>query len=345
MTDPLTALLLGLTAVLITTLIFWPEKGVYWRWQQSRRLSQRVLVEDALKYIHKQEMHGRLPGLADIAGTLNINQDDTTKLLAVMQSDELLNLQEGEIRLTPSGREAALHIIRAHRLWEHHLAEETGYDEAEWHGRAEQIEHTLSPQEVNSLAQRLGNPTYDPHGDPIPTAAGQVVGHGGRPLTTLPLDTPARIVHLEDEPELVYAQLAAEGLHPGMPVRVTESSPSRIRFWANGDEHMLAPIIAANVSVVVEETAVTPDPALAGSEALTCLRPGETAEVVILSSQLRGAERRRLMDLGILRGTHITVEFRSPGGNPIAYQIRGATIALRDEQAELIKVRKMEIGD
>lgn len=340
MYNPLNALLIGTAVLAVLLLLFFPERGLVWRWQQTRRLSQRVLTEDALKFIHKTEMRGEKPTLAAIAGTLHINQNDTTVLLTHMQTEQLLTMQEGQIQLTPPGREAALHIIRAHRLWERHLAEETGYDEVEWHGRAEQIEHQLSPAEVDALAERLGHPTHDPHGDPIPSASGQMVTHGGIALTQLPLDKPARIVHLEDEPELVYAQLAAEGLHPGMTVRVMEASPERIRFWANGNEHRLAPILAANVSVVEVETAVAPEPAPIG-EPLTALKPGETGEVVAISPTCRGAERRRFMDLGILRGAKITAGFRSPSGDPVAYQIRGATIALRREQAALISVNRV----
>ncbi len=339
MYDPLIALLIGTAVVAVLLLLFLPERGLYWRWQQTGRLTQRVLTEDALKFIHKAEMRGEKPTLAAIAGTLHISQNDTAVLLTNMQTEGLLIMQAGQIQLTPPGREAALHIIRAHRLWERHLAEETGYDQAEWHGRADLIEHQLSPQEVEALAERLGHPTHDPHGDPIPSASGKMVAHGGKALTQLPLDTPARIVHLEDEPELVYAQLAAEGLHPGMAVRVVEVSPERIRFWANGNEHWLAPIIAANVSVVETETAVLPEPAPVG-EPLTALKPGETGEVIAISPACRGAERRRFMDLGILRGAKITAGFRSPSGDPVAYQIRGATIALRQEQAALISVMR-----
>ncbi|HUM69273.1 MAG TPA: FeoA domain-containing protein [Chloroflexota bacterium] len=338
MYNPLIALLIGTAVVAVLLLLFLPERGLYWRWQQTGRLSQRILTEDALKFIHKAEMRGEKPTLAAIAGTLHISQNDTAVLLTHMQTEGLLTMQAGQIQLTPPGREAALHIIRAHRLWERHLAEETGYEQAEWHG---QIEHQLSPAEVDALAERLGNPTHDPHGDPIPTASGEIVAHGGKALTLLPLDTPARIVHLEDEPELVYAQLAAEGLHPGMAVRVVEVSPERIRFWANGNEHWLAPMIAANISVVETETAVAPEPAPVGeplTEPLTALKTGETGEVIAISPACRGAERRRFMDLGILRGAKITVGFRSPSGDPVAYQIRGATIALRREQAALISV-------
>ncbi|MFQ5435927.1 MAG: DtxR family transcriptional regulator, partial [Anaerolineae bacterium] len=292
----------------------------------------------ALKHIHKFEMKGRRPTLESIAGVLPLNLNETASLLTRMQDNGWLQMNQGEIRLTPQGREAALHIIRAHRLWERYLADETGVAEAEWHGQAEVFEHRLTPVETDALAAQLGYPTHDPHGDPIPTADGEIVAHGGQPLTALSPDEAGLIVHLEDEPEIVYAQIAAEGLHPGMLVRVIESAPERVRFWANGDEHRVAPIVAANISVLP-----MPDEADAAPEVgvpLSELKPGETAVVIRLSDACRGAERRRFMDLGILPGTKVTVEMQSPGGEPMAYIIRGALIALRREQADLIRVKK-----
>ncbi len=339
MPDPLIAL--G-TAVLIITLaafLFWPEHGWLARWRQTNQLNERIRSEDALKHIHKFEMKGRRPTLESISGALNNSQNDTAQLIAAMQANNFLTVADGEIHLTPQGRDSALHIIRAHRLWERYLAEETGFQQSEWHGQAELAEHRLTPAQADALAFHLGNPTHDPHGDPIPTADGALVAHGGQPLTTLPLDSPGLIVHLEDEPEVIYAQLAAEDLHPGMVVRVTESAPERVRFWSNGDEHLVAPIVAGNISVIpLPEDEMEED--TDGCERLTCLSPGETAVVVNISNASRGPERRRFMDLGILPGTSITAEMRSPGGDPTAYIIRGALIALRHEQANLIKVKK-----
>ena len=342
--NPLTALLFGIVLLGITAVFFWPEKGILAKWQKTRHLNERVQSEDALKHIYKFEMKGRRPTLESVAGTLHLSLNDTAELLGKMEANNLLTIADDSIRLTRSGREAALHIIRAHRLYEHYLAEETGYTEAEWHGQAERHEHVLTPADTNALAAQLGNPAYDPHGDPIPTASGDLIPHGGQPLTEIPLDTLGSIVHLEDEPEIVYAQLVAEGLYPGMPIRVIEKTATRIRFWANGNEHVLAPIVASNISVVELPTAaedieeILPN----GSQRLSSLEIGETAKVVALSQRCRGAERRRFMDLGILPGTKIRPEMRSPSGDPTAYIIRDALIALRADQANLIQVEKIK---
>lgn len=321
-------------------LLFRPESGSFWRWQNAQKLTARVLLEDALKHIHQCEIHGDKPSVKSLAGALKTGPNEIARILDNLASHELLEFQGTEFHLTPAGREYALRMIRAHRLYERYLADETGYEETDWHDRAERYEHMLTTDEANALAARLGNPTHDPHGDPIPTASGHMIYTERTPLTGLELGKPARIVHLEDEPEAVYAQIVAEGLHVGQVVRLIESSPQRVRFWANGDEHLLAPIVAANIAVVALSEA--PQQVEVRGEALSSLKPGESARVAQLSYRIRGAERRRLMDLGVLPGTKVTNEMNSAAGDPAAYRIRDAVIALRKTQADLIFINKQE---
>ncbi|MCP5055070.1 MAG: hypothetical protein GY940_48340 [bacterium] len=334
MPDPATALIVAAVLSALCALLFWPDRGIYHRLRKAQKMTDRVLTEDALKHIHKYQMEGYQATMISITGALDTSDNRVAAILQKMEAHGLLERRGGAICLTPNGRDYALRIIRAHRMWERYLADETGYHELEWHDQAERYEHTLTHDEVESLAFQLGNPTHDPHGDPIPTSTGEMVPHGGKPLTAIPLDQEARIVHIEDEPEAVYAQLVAEGLYPGMYVRVTEITPQWIRFWAQGNEHVLAPILADNISVVEQpESAKAHEPI--GTD-LSTLEPGQSGRVVGLSAGLRGLERRRMMDLGIIPGTVIDVEMKSPGGDPTAYRIRGAVIALRKEQTRLI---------
>jgi DtxR family Mn-dependent transcriptional regulator len=341
MIDPAISLIITLVVVFTSWVVFQPERGWFWQWQHGQKLSAKVLQEDALKHIHQCEIHGDKPSVNSIAGALKVSPDEVTRVITNLEAHELLLFEGGDIRLTPAGREYALRMIRAHRLYERYLADETGYEETEWHDRAEHFEHTLTTESVNALASHLGNPTYDPHGDPIPTANGQMVYLERTLLTNLQLDKPARIVHLEDEPETVYAQIVAEGLHVGQAVRLIESSPQRVRFWADGDEHVVAPIVAANVAVAKMSEA--PQQVQVKGEALSSLRPGESGRVVQLSYRIRGAERRRLMDLGVLPGTMVSNEMSSAAGDPSAYRIRDAMIALRKSQADLILIDKEEM--
>ncbi len=341
MPDPLVSLLTGLAILALLAALFWPDRGLYIRWQQARRMSARVLREDALKYLYTHELEGRPVTLQSLAGEMGVSLDQAAQLLEEMTRLGLMETHDGTYELTPTGREVAVQVLRAHRLWERYLSEHSGYSEEEWHARADQAEHLLDPDEVDALAQRLGDPRFDPHGDPIPTAAGETPRWETKPLTHLNPGDLARIIHIEDQPELVYAQLVAEGLHPGMEVLVIEKTPQRVRFLSRGNEHILAPVLASNVFVVPipkeqAEGAIQP-----WGETLTSLRPGEEAEIVAVSRTMHPAERHRLLDLGVLPGAKVRAEFESPLGEPVAYFIRGALIALRDDQAEKIFVRKL----
>ncbi len=339
MPDPLVTLIITTIVLAVGLWLFWPDKGLFWRWQHARQMTRRVLMEDALKHMHDCEYHGRIPTVPSIAGVLNSSVNEIATLLTEMQAHNLITFEGDRLELTPQGRDYALHVIRAHRLWERYLADKTGYTATDWHSQSERREHQLSRAEANALAQELGHPRFDPHGDPIPTASGDLIVSEER--YTLPNFMPnqyGQIVHLEDEPETIYAQLLAEGLHLGMTVLITEITPQRIRFWADGDEHVLAPILAANISV----TPIHPEeePEVGPYESLSQLKLGQSARVTAISHLCRGAERRRFLDLGILPGTLVKAEMISPSGDPTAYRIRGALIGLRKEQADLIYITR-----
>lgn len=332
---------LTLAGLIITIfiLIFWPNSGMFWNWRRAQRSTQRVLLEDALKHLYDQEYKEAKCTLQSISGALSISVDESARLMARLESLGLVRSTGEGFELTSEGRSYALRMIRVHRLWEKYLAEETGLKEVEWHDKAEQLEHKMTAKETEALAASVGHPTFDPHGDPIPTPSGELPPKVGHPLTDLREGELARIVHIEDEPNAIYAQLVAEGLHPEMQIRVLEKSPQRIYFVAEGEEVVLAPVVAANVTVVP----LPKEQKMAGPfETLTSLKFGEKGEVIGISKACRGLQRRRLMDLGIIPGTVITMEMRSASGDPTAYNIRGATIALRKSQAELIQIKRIE---
>jgi len=268
----LAALLAGLAVVL------WPRYGLLARWRRTQILARRIRREDALKHILKSEANGRLATLNSLAGALQITTGRAADLLEELQERELLTFEGGQLRLKSAGREMGLHIVRAHRLWESYLAEQTGVPEIEWHGRAEEQEHRLTRQQADELAAKLGHPTHDPHGDAIPASDGALEGDPGQPLNSVATETPVLIRHIEDEPETVYRQLVALGLRPGMRAFVIEKSATRIRFWVDGNEHILAPVLAQNV--FVEPLAEFCAEDLVEEEFLSGLRPGSRTRVV-----------------------------------------------------------------
>ncbi len=338
MNDPLVLLLIGILLVVITAILMWPERGVFPRYKAFRKLSERVLQEDALKHIQKLALQNKYPSFQTIAGALEISVDQATHILSSLEKQELISLVEGKWHLTKAGETVALQVLRAHRLLEKFLADKTGFSEEDWHHRAEKLEHSLSLEEIEALARTLGNPSHDPHGDPIPTSDGSIRLREGQSLTMFPVNQNGRIIHIPDEPEAVAAQIRAEVIVPGMTVRVLESSPTRVRFLIGGEEHVLAPVVATNI--IVSELKDAPVETIQG-DSLALLKIGEEGEVVSLSPRCRGAERRRLLDLGILPGTVVAAEFISPGGQPTAYRIRDSLIALRKEQADWIRIKPL----
>ncbi|MEE3258464.1 MAG: iron dependent repressor, metal binding and dimerization domain protein [Candidatus Latescibacterota bacterium] len=337
MVDPLLALLGAALIALVGGGLFWPGRGYFWRWHRLRWLSERVFVEDTLKHLYHCEYRRQQPTVDSLSGALGITGNRAAELLVGLEKMRLSETMGGGLRLTAEGRDYALRIVRVHRLWEQYLAEETGLAEADWHSEAEYREHLLSPDEADMLAEQMGHPTYDPHGDPIPTASGGLPPRNGRPCTDLAAGTLARIAHIEDEPEDIYAQLAGQGLHPGMLLEVMEIAPERVLLLAEGVERILSPIAAANIFVApVELEGKMEGP----HKLLSDLKLRERGWVLRLSPTCRGLERRRLMDLGVLPGTVIEAEMKSPSGDPTAYIIRGALIALRREQAQQIYIAK-----
>ncbi|MBM3860287.1 MAG: DNA-binding protein [Verrucomicrobia bacterium] len=294
------------------------------------REQDRVLVEDALKHLYNCAEHGQPLCAEGLAANEEISLAEAKRILSALEQAGLAS----ECRLTETGRAYALQVIRAHRLYETYLALETGYDERRWHPQAHDKEHRLSAEEVNELAVRLGHPRFDPHGDPIPTADGHMPEVAGKPLSDWPPGQAARIIHIEDEPEAVYAQLAALGFVPGLIVRVLSATPQRLMVEAEGQQHVLAPMVAANLTVTD-----APAGAVTGKVSPLSAQPtGQCCRVAQLSPRCRGAERRRLMDLGFVPGTVVEVELRGPMGDPTGYRVRETLVALRREQAEWVLV-------
>ncbi len=335
MIQPRLSLAAVTVALALAVVLFWPARGLFWRGLRLLRSNERVLIEDALKHAYDCEYRKTPCTLLSLAGALSLSGSRTADLIARLEALRLIEEVEDSYRLTAAGRSDALRVVRIHRLWERYLSDETGLDPTEWHAEADAREHSTSPEEADSLAVSMGEPRYDPHGDPIPTADGEIAPRRGRPLPELDPGEVAEIVHVEDEPASVYAQLVAEGLYPGMRVRLLEKTPRRVRFEGDAEEHVLAPVLAANLTVIAHEGEAEADETLRN---LSALVPGEAAQVTGISALCRGLERRRLLDLGIVPGTVVEAELISPSGDPTAYRVRGALVALRREQSNLIHI-------
>lgn len=326
--------------IIISTLVLLvmalPGRKLLWKIRKAAIRDKKELVEDALKHLYDCEYKKRGCNLMSIAGNLNVKNSEASVVVGQLEEMGLATLDSGNLSLTAEGRSYALKVIRIHRLLEKYFADEEGLEELYWHSEAESREHKITEGEAEELAVKLNNPVFDPHGDPIPTAAGEIPTISGKPLTALADGEYAQIAHMEDEPEAVYSQLVAMGLYPGKHIRMIQNSSKWIKFEAGGEECILAPVLADNITV----SELTPtEKQIDEFKTLDKLKPGETAKIIGLSRACRGQQRRRLMDLGIIPGTKVRYAMASPGGEPVAYEIMGTKIALRKQQARQIYIK------
>ncbi len=316
--------------------VIWPGQGLITRWKRWRTAAGREQVEDALKVLldHQSENSAASPDA--LAAHLRLSEASVLRLVTRMEAQGLVQTRGSELALTADGEQWALQIVRAHRLWERYLASEARMPLAEIHREAHHREHGMTPERMDELEAELGHPLRDPHGDPIPNRSGQVVQSCNTPLTAWPVGKPARIVHLEDEPPLAYAQIVAEGLRLGQTVRILRATPERYTLTDGENEYRLSPAVAANVCVEPLPEAIA---APVGTVPLAKLKDRAEAEIVALDDGCQGFTRRRFLDLGLTPGTAISPELSNSFGDPRAYRVRGTLIALRSDQASQIWVK------
>ncbi len=339
MNESAQALLIGISAIAMIFLLIWPKGGILGLIKKLSRNKKRELIEDALKFIYNCEYNKNCLSIDELKKNLSISSDKIKKLLVRLEEMNLIKNENTKFLLTSEGRSYALRIIRIHRLLERHFADQTSYKDTEWHEKAENAEHSVSFEEANRLAAKMGNPIFDPHGDPIPNEKGQIPVIEGKSLTDISAGKTMKIIHIEDEPKNIYSQLVALGLSPGMQITVTEVSDKRIKFVANNEECVLAPAFAENITVAeINES----EQVQTGFNLLSDLKPGYLATVRSISKACRGQQRRRLLDFGIVPGTRIYSDLESLGGDPAAYIVRGTKVALRKKQAGEIYISDIE---
>lgn len=336
--NPIWALTIFFLLAGILWWFFQPGKGWFWHFKNQSQINEKIIIEDVLKQLYHFETSGQKVDMKTLIQVLNYSNHKLMEALNVMGVKHLITNNPNEIKLTESGREYALRIVRVHRLYEKYLAEKTGFHKTEWHEMADSMEHHLSHEEADILAAKLGHPQFDPHGDPIPTRSGQIAEISGTELHLLPIGSVGHITHIEDEPEVIYKQILAENIHIGSLIRVVETNPTRVVFESEGEIFKLAPVVAANLTI----TLLSPEENTQQDiTRLSSLRQSEQGKIIGFSKEIRGENRRRLLDLGFVKGAQVNLELLNPLGDPNAYAIKGTAIALRKEQADKILIEKL----
>jgi DtxR family Mn-dependent transcriptional regulator len=299
----------------------------------------RITVEDTLKQLHALLSDNEYVTVDALALRIQRSVDSTYQILSELVRVKLIRQKGSGWELTEEGRSYALEVLRAHRLYETYLAEQTSEAPEAWHKRAEVEEHKLSSEDVDTLATRLRHPRFDPHGDPIPTKSGVLPEYAFVTLAQCAPGMLGVITHIEDEPHEPYERLVRLKLAPGMRVRYTAYNDGLYTISCAGRVYDLD--LAMAKALCVERLDSVDD-----SEEAVCrlsdLKSGEVAELVSLSPACVGMERRRLLDMGMVRGSRIQLELSGVFRSPVAYRVRNSVVALREEQSDNIIIRKVE---
>ena len=129
------------------------------------------------------------------------------------------------VRLTERGERVALEVLRHHRLLELYLAESLGVPWDRVHDEAEVLEHVLSEELEELIAEKLGHPTHDPHGDPIPTPELELPASDAEPLSTLRPGARGTFVRVSDSDPAMLRYLGERGIATGSRVEVLAREP------------------------------------------------------------------------------------------------------------------------
>ena len=185
-------------------------------------------AEDYLKAIYElEEDYGKVSTTA-LAEHLKISPASVTGMLQKLAEGRprLVNYERHHgVALTPAGRKIALEVIRHHRLIELYLAESLGYEWDRVDAEAEKLEHVISEEFEDKICALLGDPTVDPHGDPIPTKDGSVATHSRLSLSEMEAGQAVRVARVSDSDPALLRYLAELGISPKTRLEITGKSP------------------------------------------------------------------------------------------------------------------------
>ena len=185
-------------------------------------------TEDYLKAIFKLQSQGGAAQTSAIAEALAVAPPSVSGMVRRMAESGLLqHTPYRGVQLTQSGIQAALRILRRHRVLETYLASKLGYAWDSVHQEAERLEHGASDELIERMAMALGNPRHDPHGAPIPTPAGELEHEELTPLAEVPEGEVAELRRVSDRDPEMLRYLGSLGLKPGVTLEVGARQPFR----------------------------------------------------------------------------------------------------------------------
>ena len=184
-------------------------------------------VEDYAKAIYKLERNaGGAVSTTALAERLDVTPGSVSAMLRKLADLGLVtHVPYHGVRLTPQGARVALEVIRHHRLLETYLADQLGVPWDRVHDEAEVLEHVLSEELEELIAAKLGNPTRDPHGDPIPSADLVIEEIATESLAAQAPGVTGTFVRISDSDPEMLRYLAERGIAPGAAFEIVDKQP------------------------------------------------------------------------------------------------------------------------
>ncbi len=186
-------------------------------------------VQDYLKAIFQLTEEGGSGAAittSQVAEALSVTTASASNMLKRLDTlGYVTQVKRQGAELTELGRRAALEVVRHHRILETYLATRLGLPWDEVHAEAEVLEHHVSPGLAERMSEVMGHPQHDPHGHPIPSAAGVVARPTVRRLSELVAGEHAVVASVDDRDDALLRYLADRGLVPGAGVQVVALAP------------------------------------------------------------------------------------------------------------------------
>lgn len=209
-------------------------------------------IQDYLKEIYKLQSEGERATTTAIARRMEVAPSSVTSMLKKLAALGLVEHAPYKgVELSESGTMIALEVVRHHRLLEQYLAETLGLGIDAVHAEADRLEHVISEELEARIDEKLGYPTHDPHGDPIPDAGLRVELHTLRSLDALEPGEEATVRRVPDGDAALLRYLARLRLVPGGRVTMRRSEPfdGPLTVLVEGSEHAISRELAGQIGI------------------------------------------------------------------------------------------------
>ncbi|SDQ70101.1 metal-dependent transcriptional regulator [Actinopolyspora saharensis] len=216
-------------------------------------------VEDYVRTIYGLSERGSSVTNTTLTSRLGLSPSSVSGMITKLAQLGLVTHERyRSVELTTTGRRLACDVLRRHRLLEQFLVEVLDYTWDEVHQEADALEHAVSDELIEHIASKLGHPTHDPHGDPIPTAEGVVEKPTTKLLDQLPPGTVGTIARVWDTDSELLRYLTDHGMTLGNRIEVVERKPFggplvvRVGSAEEAETHFLGSEIAQTLSITVQ---------------------------------------------------------------------------------------------